>query len=336
MTEPRVSVILNVFNGENYLREAMDSILDQSFPDFELIVIDDHSSDGTAGILDAYRDRRVVRLRNETNLGPSHSINRALSIARGKYIAKMDADDRSLPARLFEQVNFLDLHGSVGLVGAQVRVIDADGNRLGEWLYPTDPLLIRWALQFYNPLCHPVVMFRRDLVSQWGGYSPNARLAEDYDLWIRLSKKTEIAQLPLTLLEYRLHDQQLTQAHFEDQERTVAALVRGNIYTFWSDRDLPDDLIFGLRQLLGVYPQNTRPVSVQAVDLLIRLGKAFCRKQALSRDETRKIEAHLANALSAFGGPGTGHSEAYALRQSERKTSRGVMEKCLLKLKRFL
>ena len=333
---PRVTVILNVFNGEEYLQEAMDSIIGQSFSDFELIVIDDHSSDGTAGILEAYTDKRIIRLQNETNLGQSLSINRGLEIARGEYIAKMDADDRSLPARFSEQTAFLDLHSSVGLVGAQVRVIDAGGNILGEWRYPTDPLLIRWALQFYNPLCHPVVMFRRDLVNRLGGYSPTQRLAEDYELWIRMSQKTEIAQLPLMLLEYRLHDRQVTQDRFEEMERMVAAMVRRNINTFWDDRPLPDDLIFAIRQLLGVYPENTRSVSFQAVDLLIRLAKAFCRKNALSRDEVRSIEAQLAMALSVYGSAGTSQLKAYALRQSERLTSSGFMEKYLLKLKRFL
>ena len=261
MAKPGCQLALSVFNGEKFLKEALDSIVNQSFGEFEFIVIDDHSSDGTAGILDAYTDRRIVRLRNEINRGPSHSFNRGLNIAQGEYIAKMDADDRSLPTRLAEQVAFLDLQGSVGLVGAQVKLIDESGNILGEWQYPTDPLLIHWALQFYNPICHPVVMYRRDLVNQLGGYATHCRWAEDYDLWIRLSKKAEIAQLPLALLEYRLHGGQITQERFEEMERSAAAIVRQNINSFWNDPNLPDDLIFALRQILGVYPENTRPVS---------------------------------------------------------------------------
>jgi hypothetical protein len=248
----------------------------------------------------------------------------------------MDADDRSLPTRLAEQVAFLDLQGSVGLVGAQVKLIDEGGNILGEWQYPTDPLLIHWALQFYNPICHPVVMYRRDLVNQLGGYATNCRWAEDYDLWIRLSKKAEIAQLPLTLLEYRLHGGQITQERFEEMERSAAAIVRGNIRCFWNDPDLPDDLIFALRQILGVYPENTRPVSARAIDLLIRMGKAFCRKKRLNRNEVRKIEGQLASALGSFGGRGADELSAYALRQSKRVTSGRFLEKCFLKINRFL
>ena len=335
MAKPRVSVVLSVFNGEKFLKEALDSIVNQSFCEFEFIVIDDHSSDGTAGILDAYTDRRIVRLRNDINRGPSYSFNRGLKIAQGEYVAKMDADDRSLPTRLAEQVAFLDLQESVGLVGAQVKLIDEGGNILGEWQYPTDPLLIHWALQFYNPICHPVVMYRRALVNQLGGYATNCRWAEDYDLWIRLSKKAEIAQLPLALLEYRLHGGQITQERFAEMEKSAAAIVRQNINAFWNDPGISDGLIFALRQILGVYPENTRPVSERAIVLLIQLGKAYCRKKELNRKEIRKIEAQLANALMRFGGRGADELSAYALRQSNRLTSNHFLHKYFLKKNRF-
>src|SRR5262245_35822647 len=135
----KLSVLMSVLNGEAYLRLAVDSILAQTFQDFEFIIVDNASSDSTTSILDSYRDDRIVRLRNDTVLSLTQSLNRGLRSARGAYVARMDADDIASPVRLARQVDFLDEHPDVVLVASHVRLIDRNGDAFAYISRPTDP-----------------------------------------------------------------------------------------------------------------------------------------------------------------------------------------------------
>src|SRR5688572_4742991 len=139
---------MSVYNGEAYLAQAMDSILGQSFSSFEFIVIDDASTDDTARILADYagRDSRICLLSNQRNMGLAWSLNRGLKQADGRYIARMDADDISLPPRLEKQFSFMEEHSGVGVTGTAVEIIDASGQVIGQRTYPPYPIVIRWLL----------------------------------------------------------------------------------------------------------------------------------------------------------------------------------------------
>lgn len=305
MNTPKVSVLMSVYNGERYLGEAIDSILNQTFTDFEFVIIDDASTDSTAAILDSYPDARLVRLKNETNLGLTQSLNRGLAVVRGEYVARMDADDISLPERLAKQVNYLDTHPEVGVVGAQVNFIDTEGRSLGPVTYPTDPLLIDWTMLLSNRLWHPLAMFRRDLVQTLGGYNQDFAFAQDYDLWLRLRQVAQIRLLPDFLLKYRAHANSASTERFVEQERCLAAIVRQHTGPLLS-RPLTDELIFAMRQLLGIYPPGIHPVFQAAIDTLLEMLAAFSRQRQLSQTETQQVSRYVAESLICFAGQAEG------------------------------
>lgn len=204
---PRVSVLMAVHNGERYLAEALDSVLAQTLADFEAVVVDDGSTDGSTAILDDYarRDRRLVVLRNDENRNLAAALNRGLAACRAPLVARADADDVNRPDRLARQVAFLDAHPEVGVVGCAFHTMTPDGRRQGTKRYPTDHATIRARLLFANSFLHPGVVFRADVVRAVGGYDEAYWTAQDSDLWTRLRDRTRFANLPDPLVHYRTH-----------------------------------------------------------------------------------------------------------------------------------
>ena len=201
-----------VYNAERYVREAIESILNQTFGEFEFIIVDDCSSDGSLGVIESYQDERIVLLRNEVNLGVARSLNRGLAAARGEYLARMDADDRCAPERLARQVEYLDAHPEVAVLGTWAVFIDAAGRQTGaDQRSPQDPEEMRWAvLHCPGVPIHPSVMMRTSVLRGAGGYRP-FRYGEDYDLWLRLTDRAcPLRVLPETLLEFRRHGSEET------------------------------------------------------------------------------------------------------------------------------
>ena len=204
MSDPRISVVLPVYNGAMFLAEAIGSILGQNFRDLELIAIDDGSTDGSASILDALRDPRV-RVIHQANVGLAASLNQGISLARGEYIARHDHDDLSLPMRFARQVQFLEQNPDCALVGtrAEIRRDDRPATRFHD--HPVDDAALRFELLFDNPFVHSSVMLRKREVESVGGYStdPARQPPEDYELWSRLSRSYQVANLPERLTVYR-------------------------------------------------------------------------------------------------------------------------------------
>jgi hypothetical protein len=204
---PQVSVILPVYNGEPYIGAAVASILNQTFWDFELIVVDGGSTDRSLAVVDelAGGDPRVVVVRQGA-ASLVRQLNCGISAARGEFLARMDADDISHPERLQRQVEFLRRNPDIAVVGSAMTLIDADGARIRDIDYPQEPRDVAAFLDTGSPLGHPAVMMRRDLVRQAGGYREILQFAEDYDLWLRLdAQKHLMANLPDRLLSYRHH-----------------------------------------------------------------------------------------------------------------------------------
>jgi len=203
---PRVSVLMSVYNGERYLEEAIDCILQQTFREFEFIIVDDGSSDATPRLLSDYgqRDPRIILHHSDENRGLSVALNLGIQHARGEYIARMDADDISLAHRLAEQVTFMDAHPEVGVCGTWVQLI---GDRQGNvWKYPLKHEAICARMLFANALAHPSVMIRRSAFQQNGlQYDPQVRYAQDYELWSRAIWVMQFANLDQILLKYRIH-----------------------------------------------------------------------------------------------------------------------------------
>lgn len=207
---PAVSCILPVRNGEPYLREAIDSILLQTFADLELIVVDDVSTDRTPEILASVRDPRLRVVRSETPGGIAGSCNRALALCRGRYVARMDHDDVSLPHRFARQVALLDARPEIGVCGSWVRMF-CDGWTRDRRLEP-DPERIRCLFLMFNVLSHPAVMMRRDVLERHAlRYDESFESAEDYDLWTRTSWVSKLCNIPEVLLLHRVHPAQISQ-----------------------------------------------------------------------------------------------------------------------------
>lgn len=219
MTKPRVTVLMPVHEGERYLREAVDSILRQTFGDFELLAVDDGSRDRTYEILSSYRDRRIHVRRHTRNEGLIASLNEGLDLAAGEYVARMDADDVAHPERLARQVRFLDAQPDIAAVGTGVRNF---GAATDSWTLRHEPAAIRARLLFETALSHPTVMLRASALERLGiRYDPEYPLAEDYQLFVELAERAALANLPETLLHYRFHGGQTSATNAEQQRATM-------------------------------------------------------------------------------------------------------------------
>lgn len=202
MANPAVSVLLPVYNDVDSIGEALDSILRQTFDDYEVIVVDDGSTDGTAALLSKYSNNDLIRvISHEENLGLPAALNTGIDAAMGAFIARQDSDDRSQPERLAAQHRYLLENPTVALVATGVKVIDGAGNVSGSFVPPENP-----ATKFHraNPIVHGSVMFRREPIEQVGYYDDFFKYCQDYELWMRLSRSGgEIHRIPEILYQLR-------------------------------------------------------------------------------------------------------------------------------------
>lgn len=211
-----ISVVMPVYNTENFLREAIDSILNQTFSDFEFIIIDDASTDGSISILKSYTDPRIRLILKPVNTGYTESLNMGIKTAHGKYIARMDSDDFSEPHRFHTQLEFMDSHPDVVVCGSRYKLL----NSSAIIDLPIDNDEIKVALLDNCCLAHPTVMIRRDfLVENNFLYNKDMEPAEDFDLWTRIIVRGKMANIGEPLLQYREHDKQISNRKFEIQKQ---------------------------------------------------------------------------------------------------------------------
>lgn len=224
---PTVSVLLPVRNGERFLALALDSLVLQRGVTFEIIAIDDGSSDATPSVLTRYAALHgCLRPVIVEGGGLARALNLGLTLARGRYIARMDADDIALPGRLAAQCEYLDRHPEIGVLGTQAWRIDVDGARRGRIRVPTGQRRVRAGLAVSSVLVHPTVMMRREPLLAVGGYRPLFDGAEDYDLWLRLSAVTELDNLAEAWLLCRQHGAQVSIRHaLRQAQRSALALI---------------------------------------------------------------------------------------------------------------
>lgn len=222
--QPRVSVVMPVYDGERHLREAIDSVLRQSYRDFELLVIDDGSSDGSRRVVQGYRDRRLRLLTNDPHRGLVETRNRGVEEARGEYLAWLDCDDLAVRGRLKAQVEYLDAHPEIGVLGAATATIDVEGRPTGTvYRYPLSPEAIPSVLLFHNFFAQSAVTIRRSALGE--ERYRNYPGAEDYDLWVRLARKTRLWNLGRVLAKYRIHEKSITFARAVEIEGYVRQIA---------------------------------------------------------------------------------------------------------------
>ncbi len=227
MSTPRITVLLSMHDAARYVRAAVESVLAQSWRDFECIVIDDASTDDSAAIVEALGDPRIRILRQRENIGLTRCLNRGLREARGEFVARQDADDLSSPERFARQVAFLDAHPEVPLVGTQARLVDQHGHSRGSRDLPLDPGGIRWLSLFDNPVIHTAAMFRTAVVrDELGGYDESFPCCQDYALWARVLERYPVSNLPEHLVTVREHDASVSATRGAEARAMVRRVVR--------------------------------------------------------------------------------------------------------------
>lgn len=244
---PKVSVVMSVFNEkEAYLLDAINSILNQTFTDFEFIIIDDGSEESVHKVLTTFTDDRIKLITNEENTGLTASLNKGLFWASGEYIARQDADDVSERVRFQHQVAYLDRHTEIGVLGTSTTIIDDIGDEIDEWDADPNPME---SLKTGNRLTHGSVMLRRSIMEDIGKYDYHFKYAQDYEYWLRISKKYQIRNLPNRLYQSRFHDGMLSITKIKEQAQFVirAQRMRG------TRGDYPSELLMTRDEKIRYY-----------------------------------------------------------------------------------
>ena len=297
---PRVTVLMPVYNAARYVGDAVRTILAQTCSSFELLVIDDGSTDDSPRIVASFDDSRVRIVRNDRNLGLTPSLNRGLALARGEIIARQDADDLSEPMRLERQLAFLDANPDVAVVGSWYRKIDETGQPLGDRRLPLSDTELKWALLSYCPIVHSAAMFRRDDILVLGGYDERFVYAQDFDLWSRVARHHRLANLPEFLVRYRLVATSLT-ASIGDSSGEGASTSLENVRTLMaavgeeapsaSDHAAVCALLFGNPLSLG------SPAAADAFARVCRLLDTFCAQPGVAAADARILRADVMGFL---------------------------------------
>ena len=223
---PAISVIMSVYNAGQFLHEAIDSILNQTFKDFEFIIINDSSTDNSSDIISSFDDQRIKIINNDKNLGLAASLNIALQIARGKFIARLDADDICNKGRLKKQYNYLQENPQIKILGSACNIINESGIHLGEWSVPCSPDEVLVASLEYNPFVHSSVIFCRESAKSCGNY-PEIPFSQDYALWIKMLKKYKGSNIAEPLIQYRQHRDQISQQnHIQNKRQKIKHLIQ--------------------------------------------------------------------------------------------------------------
>lgn len=242
-----VSVIIPCYNAEKYVESAVRSIMSQTYKSLEIIVTDDCSTDGTFAILEklAVEDSRIKLYKNETNLKIVKTLNKMVLLAKGKYIARMDADDISLPERIEKQVEFLEKKSDIAFCGTNAIIIDENSKKTGKTSLPITAEDNKFFLQFYATFFQPTVMIRSEIYKQ-NLYDEDFLYAEDYELWARLifSEKLKGANLPEKLFEYRIFNAQSSLVHQEKQISASARIFDEYEIVFSKDNKFHKNLFF--------------------------------------------------------------------------------------------
>lgn len=282
---PKVSIVMSVYNGEVYVAESINSMLNQTFADFEFIILDDGSTDATLGIIQEFakHDDRIQIIKLDTNMGLAAALNRGIAVAQGQYIARMDADDVSLPERLQKQVDFLDAHPDVGVVGTQMQVVDQDKKPLFKFVVPQQHSLIVWNIFFGRTFAHPSVLMRRDAVNKVGGYDATLPVAQDIDLWSQLVGQVKFANLADSLMLYRTHERATSVSRSEQQRTILAATSKRLLTTLWGE--VSDATIDDFLRVRSGQSKFTLPEMEHMSALMTRLTRSLLDVGWIESDE---------------------------------------------------
>lgn len=245
---PLISVLMPVYNAARFLQSAIESILNQSEKRFELIIIDDGSTDDSVKIIQSFNDNRIVYIKNPQNIGIVRSLNYGMSIAKGKYIARMDGDDIALPLRFEKQLDLLENNLDIGICGTNAITIDALGNKKRLWFYESNKDIVEMAPVFVCPFLHPTIMIRRNILESIHGYTSGMEPSEDFECWIRILSDVKGTNLQEPLLYYRIDA-----GSFSERMKDKAFLKLQEVFTLHKERLCTDieNIDFHARSVYG-------------------------------------------------------------------------------------
>ena len=254
MKNPKISVVMPVYNAQKFIISAIESILKQTLRDFELIVVNVCSTDKTRKIIESFarKDPRIKIVNNKTRMNIAASLNKGISMSSSNVIARMDADDISLPARLELQYKLISSDKNIAVVGANIIVMDLNENEIAIRNYPDTSNKLKACLFRYSPFAHPVVCFRKSVFDEVGGYNPKYSPTEDLDLWFRLGVKHKFGNVKKPLLKYRLYNNSSSNRSLKDLEILVFK-IRFDAITKYGYKPSFLDLIYNLLQFVTLW-----------------------------------------------------------------------------------
>jgi len=276
--EPKVTVLMSVYNGERFLSAALESILHQTWTDFEFLIINDGSTDGSREIILSYDDPRIRLVDNPTNIGLTKSLNRGLELARGALIARQDADDLSHPARLEKQVNFMDHHPEVALLGARHSLIDDRGCTVHNplTLRATTPAGITWQFMLYNPVVHSAAIFRKEVVwTRLGGYDESLTRRQDFELWSRIAVAYGVANLPEILVKFRVHPGSVSANYTREDIQKIEHVFIDNLRRYLDYPQVPPAWVEYLTWMLRGKPSYPIEMPANLLTVITAIWQRF-------------------------------------------------------------
>ena len=268
---PKVTVLMPVYNGEGFIKKAIDSILNQTFTDYEFLIINDKSTDDTKNLILSYNDKRIRFLQNENNLGQMGTLNIGIRLSGGEYVARMDQDDISLPERLEKEVNLLDKKRDITLVYADSYIIDAGGRRRPKTLFDYSKpyrMLVFDKLLRRNFITGNTVMMRKKVLNNSSSYNANYRIAAEYDLYLRLTQQYAVDFIDEVLAEYRVHGENASR-QTENTMKEIISIIK-NLNTDTLDRSSKKIL----RRTLSWYVSNL------GMEYLFQAKRDLCKDKA--------------------------------------------------------
>ena len=294
---PKVSIIMSVYNSEKYLKDAIDSILRQTFPDFEFIVINDGSTDASKDIIAGYSDSRI-RLVEQSNTGLTKALIAGVKKAEGEYIARMDSDDISMPARLKRQIEFMELNPLYGAVGTSAEIIDDGGIVIKKAIVPHSWFFIKKLLKYGNCFLHGSMMIRRDDYMRVGGYREGFIISQDYDLWLRLSRVKKMKNLNETLYCWR-HTHSNISFNRLDEQFKIAALA---LYDYKFNKSLKFEKSINVNGFIESMSQGDRiKYNSCLINFCLRHGRVdMAEKYSVNRGLMNAVLLGVAKGIMAL------------------------------------
>ncbi len=285
---PKISVVMPAYNAEKYIGKSIDSILNQTYGDFEFIIINDGSGDRTKEIILSYSDDRIVYLENEINSGIVVTLNKGLEYATGEYIARMDADDIAVAERLEKQIEFMEKNRDVGVLGTGICIFGENINEHAR-VFTTNPEQLKAELIFNSCIAHPTVMIRSRILKNNGlRYDMKYAGAEDYNLWWKIAKVSRIATLPDILVRYRIHSSQITKKKDEKYYKMMIKLMEERFSDIGFKSSDIEKKVF-MKYCLGEYETFSQKEVEELVDCLVHLLRCNKSHNYFSQEKLNKI-----------------------------------------------